>query len=199
MFAQPSIAILNHLLAQNSWALPRLARFAGKIVRFDIAPFSCTCTVLPDGLLDAADEQASADAVCTISPALLPRLALRDGKADADIRTEGDAALLEEVFFLWRNLRWDAAEDLSAFTGDIAAERIVQAAQAMRRQVRDTALNLAQAAAEYATEERPLLSTPRQLAAFAQEVRELRDDMAHLEQRIQNLSSSLSTSHGKEQ
>lgn len=188
MLAQSSIAVLNHLLAQNSWAAPRLLRFAGKTVRFDMPPFSFACTILPDGLLGAADRRASADAVCTIMPSLLPRLALRDEKANADIRTEGDAALLAEIFFLWRNLHWDAAEDLSAFTGDIAAERLVQAAQGVQRQVRDTALNLMQAAAEYATEERPVLATPHQAAAFAHRVDELRDNVARLEQRIRNIT-----------
>ena len=56
MFPQPTAAALNHLLQQNRWALPRLARFAGKTARFDVAPFSFAWTVLPDGMLTGADE-----------------------------------------------------------------------------------------------------------------------------------------------
>ncbi len=189
MFALPSAAALNHLLTQNSWASERLARFAGKTARFDVAPFSLAWTILADGSVRNADTVASADAVCMIAPSLLPRLALHDEQAHSEIRSEGDAALLAEIFFLSRNLRWDAAEDLSRVTGDIAAERIVQAAQGAHQQLRDGALNLAQAAAEYWTEERPLLAKPQQVGAFMQQVDTLRDDVARMEQRIGRLSA----------
>jgi ubiquinone biosynthesis protein UbiJ len=187
MFTQPSAAALNHLLTQNSWALPRLARFAGKTARFDIAPFSFAYTILDDGSLRSADAATSADALCVIAPSLLPRLVLSEENAHADIRSEGDAELLKEIFFLSRNLHWDAAEDLSHATGDIAAERIVQTARNMQQQLRDAAVNLARAATEYWTEERPLLAKPQQVTAFMQQVDTLRDDVARLEQRIGRL------------
>jgi len=190
VFAQPTAAALNHLLTQNGWALQRLARFAGRTARFDIAPFSFAYTILEDGTLRNADVAASADALCVIAPSLLPRLALHDEKAHADIRTEGDAALLTEIFFLSRNLRWDAAEDLSLVTGDIAAERIVLTVQGIHRQLHDAVVNLTQAAAEYWTEEQPLLAKPHQIASFIRQVDALRDDAARLEQRIKQLFQS---------
>ncbi len=185
MITRLSVSALNHLLAQNSWAYARLMQFSGKTARFEIAPFSFAYTVLPDGSL--ADANAAADAVCVIAPSLLPRLALHDELAHADIQSSGDAALLSEIFYLSRNLRWDAAEDLSPVTGDIAAERIVQFVQ--NRTLGASALNLAQAAAEYFTEEQPLIAKPQQLNAFMQQVDTLRDDMARLEQRIGRLSN----------
>jgi ubiquinone biosynthesis accessory factor UbiJ len=175
------------LLTQNSWSLVRLARFAGKSVRFNIAPFVFSCTILADGRLSAAEATATADAQCTIAPSLLPRLALHDENAHSEIQSEGDAALLAEIFYLSRNLRWDAAEDLSRVTGDIAAERIVQTLQSVHQQMRGSALNLSRAAAEYWTEERPLLAKPQQVSAFMQQVDSLRDDVARLEQRIKRL------------
>lgn len=190
MFAQPTVATLNHLLAQSGWALQRLARFSGKTARFNIAPFSFACTIQDDGMLREASAEVSADASCVIAPSLLPRLALRNESAFKQIECSGDAALLTEIFFLTHNLHWDAAEDLSRVTGDIAAERIVQFAQTTQKQVRDTALNLSQALTEYWTEERPLLTKPQQLAAFAQQVNGLRDEVAQLEQRIQQLSKA---------
>lgn len=186
MIARLSASALNHLLAQNSWAYTRLARFTGKTARFEVAPLSFAYTILPDGSLCNAEETAGADAVCVIAPSLLPRLALHDELAHAEIQSTGDAALLSEIFFLSRNLRWDAAEDLSHVTGDIAAERIVQTVQ--NRQFGASALNLAQAAAEYFTEERPLIAKPQQISSFMQQVDTLRDDLARLEQRIRHLS-----------
>jgi ubiquinone biosynthesis protein UbiJ len=190
MFAQPSAAALNHLLAQNDWALTRLARFAGKTARFDIAPFSFACTILADGTLRSAAADATADAVCVIAPSLLPRLALHDEKAQADIRTAGDAALLSEIFSVSRSLRWDAAKDLGRVAGDTIAERIVQTAQGTRQHLHDAALNLSKAAAAYCTEEHPLLARPQQVAAFKQQVDKLRDDVARLEERIKQLPAA---------
>jgi len=178
---------LNHLLKQNSWALQRLVPFAGMTARFHITPFSYSYTILEDGSLRTADDASKADARCVIAPSLLPRLALQDEIAHKEIQSEGDASLLTEIFFLSRNLRWDAAEDLSGITGDIAAERIVQTAQNVQQQLLGSAFNLAKAATEYLTEERPMLAKPLQIAAFMQNVDMLRDDVARLELRIARL------------
>ena len=173
---------------QNTWALERLSRFSGKTVQFDIVPFTIACTILPGGTLRSAESAAVSDARCFISPLLLPRLALHDEKAHAEIRSDGDAFLLAEIFFLSRNLRWDAAEDLSLVVGDIAAERFIQSLQGAHHQLRDSTLNLFMAAAEYLTEERLLLAKPQLVSAFIQHVDTLRDDVARLEQRINQLS-----------
>ncbi len=193
MFAQLSATALNHLLAQNAWAYPRLARFSGMTARFDIAPFSFAYTILPDGSVCAADSALSADASCTVAPSLLPRLAMHDEQAYTLVGTSGDAALLSEIFYLTRHLVWDAAEDLSHVTGDIAAERIVEAVKGTR--LADAPANLAQAAAEYLTEERPLLAKPAQIDAFMRQVDTLRDDIARLAVRVRRLSGS---SEGKQ-
>ena len=192
MIIRLSVAALNHLLTQNNWAFERLARFSGKTVRFNIASFSVAYTILPDGSLIHAEETTIADATSVIALSLLPRLALHDELAHPEIQSTGDAALLAEVFYLWRNLRWDAAEDLSVVTGDIAAERIVQAVSG--KQLFSSALNLAQAAAEYFTEERPLIAKPGHINAFTAQVDNLRDDIARLQQRI----SRLSNGHGND-
>lgn len=177
-------ATLNHLLTQSGWALPRLAKLAGKTAQFQVAPFSFALTILCDGLLRPAEAEVSADATCVIPPSLLPRLALNDAAAFSDIQTSGDPALLAEIFYLSRNLGWDAAEDLSRFTGDLAAERIVQAVRHQRQHWQGGALNLAEALAEYWTEERPLLAKPHQVAEFVRQVDVLRDDLARLEARL---------------
>lgn len=184
MLSQAAVATLNHLLAQSGWALPRLVRFCGKTARFHVAPFSFACTVLSDGSLLPAPADATADATCALSPMLLPRLALHDEAALEQVGTSGDAALLAEIFYLMRNLRWDAAEDLSRVVGDVAAERTVKFAQAQHHNAKDTVLNLSQAATEYWTEERPLLTTPQQINAFKQQVSALHESLALLEQRI---------------
>ncbi len=182
--------MLNHLLAQSGWALPRLAKFYGMTARFNLPLLSLICTIQTDGSLQSAAPDASADAVCTVPAALLPRLALLDESALELVERSGDAALTEEIFFLARNLRWDAADDLSRVTGDIAAERIVGLAQGAHRQMHQNALHLSQALAEYWTEERPLIATRRQIEPFAQGAAKLQGALDALEQRINRLSKA---------
>jgi ubiquinone biosynthesis protein UbiJ len=157
-------------------------------VRFHIAPFSFAFLVLSDGSLQATSKEASADAILHIAPSLIPRLLAKDDSALNSIISSGDPALLADLFYLSRNLRWDAAEDLSKVTGDIAAERIVSTVQDAHAQVGEAALNLSQAAAEYWTEERPLLATPARQTNFATSVDTLRDDIARLSLRVQRLT-----------
>lgn len=190
MLGQPTASALSHLLAQSGWAAKRLAPHAGKTVCFQIAPFSFSYTIQDDGSVSAAAEATSADAVCTIPPSLLPRLAVQDESAYLQIENSGDAALLAEIFYLSRHLRWDAAEDLSHLTGDIAAERMVQYADAGRRYIQHTATVLSHALAEFWTEEDPLLAKSTQISSFVHQTDKLRDDVARLEQRIHRLNGS---------
>lgn len=190
MLFQPTASALSHLLAQSGWALQRLAIHAGKTVRFNVAPFSFSYTIQHDGTIRASAEEMNADATCTISPSLLPRLALSDQSAYAQIESCGDTALLAEIFYLSRHLHWDVAEDLSRVTGDIAAERIVQYAKAGRQHLQGTALNLSQALVEYWTEEHPLFAKSTHVADFVHRTDKLRDDAARLEQRINRLSGA---------
>lgn len=169
---------------QNGWASMRLARFAGKTARFDIVPFSFSYTILEDGMLCSADKAITADARCVIAPSLLPRLALHDAQAQAEIGTEGDAALLTEIFFLSHNLHWGVAQDLGRVAGDTAAGRIMKVIQDRRQQLHDILQDVAQTATEYLTDEHPLLAKPQQVATFMQQVDVLRDDVARLEQRV---------------
>lgn len=181
-------AALNHLFTQSGWALQRLSKFDGKTARFNIAPFSFAYSVLPDGTVSIASDNAIADAVCDIPPSLLPRIILKDEAAFSLIQTSGDTALLAEIFYLSKHLNWDAAEDISRVTGDIAAERIVQFAATAQQTVQEGVTNLVDALAEYWTEERPLVAKSTHINQFIQQVDVLRDDVERLEQRINRLN-----------
>ena len=113
---------------------------------------------------------------------------MKDEAAFSAIKSSGDTAFLAEIFFLSKHLRWDAAEDLSHVTGDIAAERLVHFAEGAQQQMRESAINLSQAFAEYCTEERPLVAKSVHINQFIQQVDALRDDVERLEQRINRLS-----------
>lgn len=185
VLAQFSADALNHMLVQNNWALQRLICFAGKTARFDITPFSFAYNVQTDGTLRSADITATADAVCVVTLSLLPRLLLRDEKAFAEICTEGDAALLNEIFFMMHSLRWDAAKDISRITGGNAVKRMLQQGQRLH----ETAETLTRMAADYFTEEHQILVRTQQFSEFMQQLDELRDGVARIDQRIKQLLS----------
>ena len=76
---------------------------------------------------------------------------------------------------------------MSKAVGDIAAHRIVSAARAFIGWSADTGVRLAQGAAEYWTEESPLIATRVKVDTFVSGVAELRDAVERLEKRIAKL------------
>jgi ubiquinone biosynthesis protein UbiJ len=122
-----------------------------------------------------------------ISPFLLPRLAAHEEAAFREIEMQGDMELAQEVSFLARNLTWDVEEDLAGVVGDVAAHRLVSTAKAIGQWARDATLRTAQGAAEYWTEESPLVATRVKVEDFVHGVAKLRDDLDRLDKRIEKL------------
>ena len=145
-------------------------------------------TVQTTGEVEAALSGASRDLEVRISPFLLPRLAAREEAAFRDIEMQGDMEFAQEVSFLARNLTWDVEEDLARLVGDIAAHRIVQGARQARDWGRDAALRVGQGAAEYWTEESPLIASRVKVEGFVRDVAELRDAVERLDKRVELLA-----------
>jgi ubiquinone biosynthesis protein UbiJ len=184
---QPAARALNHVLRSVPLAMERLAKHAGRTARFNVGPVSLAFTVQPNGEVSAASDEAVRDLEVHIPPASLPKFASRDEDAWRGVRIEGDAGFARDVSYLARNLDWDVEEDLSRFVGDIAAHRIVGTARSFSRWGRETGKRLAQGAAEYWTEESPLVASRVKVAGFARDVAELRDAVDRLEKRIEKL------------
>jgi ubiquinone biosynthesis protein UbiJ len=183
----PAVSAVNHLLGSAPLARERLAKHAGRTVRVRIGPLAPAFTIQSTGEVTAAMGDAPRDLEVRISPFLLPRLLAREEAAWRDVEMTGDAELAQEVSFIARNLPWDAEEDLSRFVGDIAAHRIVSAARTLDGWARDAALRTAQGAAEYWTEESPLIASRVKVEGFVREVADLRDAVDGLEKRIERL------------
>ena len=186
-FPHPGERAVNHVLRGSPLALERLRPHAGRTVAFHVGPFALALTVQSTGEVASAVPGAPRDLEVRISPFLVPRLAAGEEAAFREIAMEGDAELAQEVSFLVRNLSWDVEEDLSRVVGDIAAHRIVGAARGLARWSRDASLRMAQGAAEYWTEESPLVASRVKVEGFARDVSELRDAVARLEKRVERL------------
>jgi ubiquinone biosynthesis protein UbiJ len=187
LFPHPAARALNHVLKSAPLAMERLARHAGRTAAFHVGPVSVAFTIQTTGEVASAVEGAARDLDVRISPFLLPRLAAHEEAAFREIEMQGDMELAQEVSFLARNLTWDAEEDLSRVVGDIAAHRIVSTARAFIGWSADTGVRMAQGAAEYWTEESPLIATRVKVDTFVNGVAELRDAVERLEKRIEKL------------
>lgn len=184
------LAPINRLLRQNSWALERLKPFAGKTLRVDFFPFIFSLCISEHGEAAAATPDQTPDIITRLTPGLMLRLAARDTSVWNDIPVEGDASLAAALNGIARNLRWDVEEDLSRVVGDIAAHRMVDTGRKLADWGRQSADNLARSFAEYWTEERPLIAARADLEQFIRDVDALRDDVARLEKRIDQLGVS---------
>jgi ubiquinone biosynthesis protein UbiJ len=186
-FAPGAARAANHVLRATPVALERLRRHAGRTVGFALGPVEVAFTLQTTGELEPALPGAARDLDVRVSPFLLPRLAAGEDAAFREIEMRGDMELAQEISFLMRNLRWDAEEDLARVVGDIAARRLVGGARAISRATREAGMRSARAAAEYWTEESPLIASRVKVATFIEDVARLGDDLERLDKRIARL------------
>ena len=183
----PATRAVNHVLRTTPLAMQRLATHAGRTIAVHVGPATWAFTVQTTGEVTAAVPGASRDLEMRISPFLLPRLAAGDETAAAEIAMQGDTALAEEIGFIARHLTWDVEEDLSRVVGDIAAHRIVTGARAFAAWGREAGVRTAAAAAEYWTEESPLIASRVKVEDFTRGVAELDARITALEGRLNKL------------
>lgn len=193
LFEHAFVAAFNHLIDQAPWAQQRLAPYASRHVRLVSGPLTIGFALAADGhaLIERSgdeDERAAADVTLVVAFDRLPSL-LGEGldKTGGAIRLDGDADLAEALGFVFRNLRWDAEEDLSRVVGDIAAHRLVSSATRLHRGNLRALESVTANLGEYLTEEAAMLVRPAALTPMNVELNTLRDDLARLEKRIGRL------------
>ena len=185
----PAASAVNHVLRSAPLAMERLRHHAGRTAAFQVGPVRFVLTVQTTGEVTPAVADAKRDLEVRISPFLLPRLAAGEEAAFREIEMQGDMEFAQEVSSLARHLTWDYEEDLSKVVGDIAAHRLAGAARGLRDWGRDAALRAGQGAAEYWTEESPLIASRVKVEDFVRAVDALREDADRLEKRLAALSA----------
>jgi ubiquinone biosynthesis protein UbiJ len=183
LFNQAGVAVLNRMLGREAWAREKLAPFAGRVVRFEAAPFSMQWAVTDAGTLAAADDDAPAVTI-GLALAALPFAVLDPQAATKDVRLQGDAEFAQALSFVLQNLRPEPEEELSRFVGDAAATRIVSFIRLSAAHWRQLAERMLDNTANYIVTENPMVVGRDDVAAFVQDVARLRDDIARLEKRI---------------
>jgi ubiquinone biosynthesis protein UbiJ len=184
---QAAVAILNRMLARESWARDKLGPFAGRLARFDAAPFTLQLGVLQDGTFAAAEE-GDPSVTIGLSFAALPLALIDPHAAMRDVRLEGDAEFAQTLSFVLQNLKPEPEEELARFVGDAAAVRIVRMLRTSASHWRQLAERMLDNTAHYIVTEDPMVIGRDESAAFAAEVARLRDDVARLEKRIDRVA-----------
>jgi len=160
--ATPAVAfcfLLNQLLARESWARERLARFVGQSAEFrpPLLP-PLRLLVAAGGRIEPGGDQPGATVTL-------------EGIA-------GEGEFADELRYLVKHLRWDFEEELSRFMGDVAAERVGSAVRAFARWQADAAQRVTEALSDYA------FVRSDELERFAAELERLRAAIDRLERRL---------------
>jgi ubiquinone biosynthesis protein UbiJ len=187
LLTQLAVAPINHVLRGESWALRRLAEFAGRTARFDVLPFSALVTVRDSGEIAPAASGATPDVHIRLTPAAAARILAGDLAAYDQVAVDGDGEFAQALQFVARNARWDVEEDLARVVGDTLAHRAVGAGRAVLQLQARAAASLARNLSDYWLEERPLIARRADVADWVHEVDRLRDDVERLAQRIARL------------
>lgn len=190
MFKQISTRLLQHLIAQNSWANGLLQPFAGKSVQLNIALLNTSLVILENGSLAIAGDTNIPDATITIAPSLLLRLIAKDEAAKLQIKIEGDTHLATELAKVFSNMRWDYEDDLSKLVGDVPAYKLGELGRHAVGTVKDTGVNLTEMLSEYWQEEKPMIAKKRHVEQFNAAVDTLCADVERLEKRLNKLTKT---------
>ena len=184
MLTALALHVLNHLLASEDWARQRLQPFAGQTAQVSSGSLVLALVVTPEGKFSAGDKAAAATVTIAL-PADAPMRALTDrDDLFAAAQISGPADFAEALGFVFRNLRWDAEDDLSRLVGDIAARRMVSGGKQLFQWQREQAKNLAANLGEYFSEETKAIARRQEIAEFCAEVAQQDKALSRLEARI---------------
>jgi ubiquinone biosynthesis protein UbiJ len=179
-----ALAVLNRMLARESWARERLSPFAGRTARFEAPPFGLSLRIAEGGRFADA-ERAEPVVTVGLDLASLP-LALGDPQAALrNVSLKGDADFAQALAFVLQNLRPEPEEELSRFVGDAAAQRIVGLLRISASHWRQLAERMLDSGAHYLVTENPMLVPRAEVDEFSAAVARLRDDVARLEKRVE--------------
>ena len=181
---------LNHLLAQNPGASSLLSEHAGQHVRLDLGFQQLDFAITPGGHL-IASPTVDPDATLRATSSVLMQLPFLGREALRHADYSGDAALLQTLDKLFREVRWDIEAELAPLVGDIAAHRIATTGKSALHTLRNAGHALQTSSSEYVVEEIALLARKNDVARWSSEIDTLVDDAARLEARLARLEAKL--------
>lgn len=195
-FHFPVMKFVNRVLSDYPAARVQLLAHQGKLIAVNVGPVATRMRVSREGDMELVGDTGTAtppptpDVSLTIALALLPRLASKDAATLSQIVFAGDSELAATLSDIARNVEWDIEADLSRVIGDIAAHRMVDAAQRGHEWRKDAEQRFTANIAEYLLEERRAFISKHELDDLAQRNEILRDDIARLDARFAKLQQT---------
>ena len=185
---------INHYLSLDEDLPLFLAPLAGKVIAVTITPFNETLYLCPseNGIQMLDYYQEEADTTLTGSLAALGLMSLSATPARAffsgKVTITGDLKIGQTFQNLFEQLDIDLEEQLSHVTGDIIAHQVGNLFRSAYSWHQDT-LNTAQLnISEFLQDETQDLPPEPEIAIFAQQVDQLKEDCERIEARIKRLT-----------
>jgi ubiquinone biosynthesis protein UbiJ len=189
---RPLTSLVNRQIRATTPARELCAELDGKVIaiRLKNTALSMYFCVCPDEIAVLGDFDGEPDVAISGSVFGLTRLAgdsSEDAIRDGSLELVGDSEVAQAFQRLLRFGRPDIEEELSNIIGDVAAHRLGEFARSVGNWGKEATATLQQNITEYLQEERRDVPSRHEVEAFSEKVDKLRDDVARLEARLNQL------------
>ena len=187
-----SLPVINRALRDDPWAASRLAAFSGASLRISMADRSLMrYTIEPDGLLAAHQVFGDDEPALSIDlPGNAASLFLSHGRQGVikAAKIRGNIDLANALNDVMDQIRPDPEAFLASKIGDIAAHRLMGFAQSLKQGAEELVVRLKDQFTEHVAEGQSVIVPTPEVHAFMDDVSNLRNDVARLQQRIDRLT-----------
>lgn len=188
--------VFNKLLTLDDSSPVRLAKLSGKVVKIEVRELKPFWLVFSARRVDVlAFYEGQTDASVSLSLAALKLLkepsALTQYIRQEKLDISGDIQLVQALSQLWAELDIDWTEQLSRYTGDVLAHRIITGQAQLRRTFCQRFKQDQRQLAECLTHEWRLAPGPLEVASFSDDVDELQQWLKSIELRLARLSQQV--------
>lgn len=189
---RPLAALVNRQIKATTPARELCAELDGKViaVRVRDTALAMYFFVCPDEIALIGDYDGEPDVAITGTVLSLARLAGTGGEdaiRDGSLDLVGDMEVAQAFQMLLRYGKPDLEEELSGIIGDVAAHRLGEVARSVGNWGKEARSTLRQNITEFLQEERRDVPSRYEVEAFTQKVDALRDDVARVEARLNQL------------
>lgn len=190
---QVLVKAFNALLKREDWAKQKIKNHAGKIVRLNISNWHLLLKIADDGSVQWRQTSDTANVTLTIKDEALKELpkALQE-KADmyrlaSLLHIEGDAGLAKSVSELALNLRWDIEAELIQLLGPLMASIVMNGFSKIKQTGNLIGEKGLEKTKVFLSQDYHMIVQTPVVQALRQDVQDLQDTLATLEQRIKRL------------
>lgn len=183
---------LNQLLKDDADSQRRLSRLRGKVISVTLNEFGKTLYFIFSQQIDVlAAYEGDVDCQLALNLTVLPELRQQANvtqliKSDK-LALDGDLQLAQHFSSLLSGLKPDIEEKLSHYSGDVVAHTVVRSMRSSGQFIQQRLLKRQRNLAQTLTEEWKLLPQPLEIAYFADQVDDLKSDVACFEARLNQL------------